>query len=122
MPVVPMKNFQFVSLGDKNPDTAAHILLKSCLDAGVDTLLPLHQFEIIAVAESILLFNEFGIQPLVPEPAWFAVVHKETATKDWAILDHGKVRFSTVNCQPQADLTGAFYLNNDGTPVKLFAL
>lgn len=122
MPAVPMKNFQFVTLGEKNPDTAAHILLKSCLDAGVDIILPLHEFEIIAISESTLLFNEFGIHALVPEPAWFGNTHEEATTKDWAILDKGKVLFSTVDCQSTAELTGAFYLNAEHQPVKLFAL
>ena len=123
MPAVTMKSVQFISLGNKNPDTAAHNLLKTCLDEQIDILLPLYDFEVAALSISVLLFTEFNILPLVPSPSWFTSNHEdETVTKEWVVLNEGKVIYPLSNVHTYPDLTGAFYLNEAGIPVKLFTL
>lgn len=45
----------------------AHEVLKSCLDLNTDYVLPLHPAEITVLKDTQVLFDEYGIQILVPE-------------------------------------------------------
>lgn len=67
MPSFPSKQYHFVSLGERRDDVIAHTLLTCCLDEGADAVLPLNGFEIDEIAKSIVLFEEFNIQVLMPE-------------------------------------------------------
>lgn len=69
VPVFPSEKYRFLTLGERNDDIIAHNLLSHCLNEAVDAILPLHAFEIAEVAKSILLFEEFNIQVLIPETA-----------------------------------------------------
>lgn len=123
MPAVTMKSVQFISLGNKNPDTAAHNLLKTCIDEQIDILLPLYDFEVAAVSISVLLFTEFNILPLVPSPSWFTGNHAQAlATKEWVVLNAGRGLYPETNTDTYPDLTGVFYVNAVGEPIKLFTL
>lgn len=59
-----------------NP-TFAHEILKYCLDNQIDYILPLGYSELESLAESKLLFEEYDIQPLVPNladlPLYFVI-------------------------------------------------
>ena len=66
MPSFPSKQYQFISLGEKNVDTIAHNLLNHCLDEEVDAIIPLHVFEQEQLQKSVVLFEEFNIRVLMP--------------------------------------------------------
>ena len=97
VPTVSAKAYQFVSLGAKNEDIVAHNILNACLNEGADAVLPLYSFEAEAIAKSKILFNEFGIEVLLPEPAELPVyLHQGIVLKttDWAVYKQGKLFFS----------------------------
>ena len=67
VPSFSSSKYQLISLGEKNEDIIAHVLLNYCLDHGVDALVPLHEFEIEPIAKSKILFNEFNVSVLLPD-------------------------------------------------------
>lgn len=117
---------QFISLGEKNEDTLAHTLLNNCLDQNIDLILPLHHFEILAIAKANILFNEFNVSILLPA---ITTIESYAASignkKDWVIYNHGVVVYDTLQSEllktygEQHDLSGAFYATIEGTEVKL---
>ncbi|MFD2600331.1 hypothetical protein ACFSQ3_15360 [Sphingobacterium corticis] len=64
IPSVLVKKFKSIP-NAANP-VFAHEMLKLCLDQGVDYLLPLGLSEIETLKASTLLFEEYGIQILIP--------------------------------------------------------
>ncbi len=118
--------FQFISLGEKNEDTLAHTLLNNCLDQNIDVILPLHHFEILAIAKANILFNEFNVSILLP-----AVTSIENYTntignkRDWIIYNNGVVVYDTLQSDllgtygREHDLSGAFYAMVNEITVKL---
>lgn len=98
VPTVNAKAYHFVSLGAKNEDIVAHNILNTCLNEGVDAVLPLYYFEAEAIAKSKILFNEFGIEVLLPEPSDLPLYLRPgivLKTADWAVYEQGKLLFSS---------------------------
>ena len=133
-PAFAAGNYQFVSLGEKNEETTAHQLLNTCLDHGADVFLPLHDFEIIAVAKALILFEEFDIQVLLPSqleiPMYLQNQEDVPQGRNWALFAKGELIYSP---QPSVELTeigfskklnGLFYLpqNVEGLTAVLFTL
>lgn len=116
-PSIKVNTYEFASLGPWNAEVLAHNLLTKCLDYGVEVLLPLYEAEIRAVSKSLLLFEEFGLKVLLPEPDQLDIFLNGTTTKQWAIFDQG----TAVNTQLldeaaiskalSAHLNGAYYFN-----------
>ncbi|WP_276090556.1 hypothetical protein [Pedobacter sp. JY14-1] len=65
VPQIPFSNCRFFSLGELNKDTTAHVLLTFCLDQGVDTVLPVYDFEKDALLAARQLFMEFNIRLMI---------------------------------------------------------
>lgn len=140
MPVFASAAYQMISLGERNDDTIAHNLLNSCLDESVELVLPLHAFEIEALAKSVVLFEEFGIQVLLPEMNHLEkyLITNQVRGKDWAIYQNGTLKFASnvssdqesIGVLSQKDLgladhlSGAFYLSttDQGTQLSLFTI
>ncbi len=126
VPSLSSNAFQFISLGEKNEDTLAHTLLNNCLDQNIDVILPLHHFEILAIAKANILFNEFNVSILLPA---VTAIEKYTATvdnkKDWIIYNDGMVVYDTMQSEllktygREHDLSGAFYATVNEITVKL---
>ncbi|MFI5452711.1 hypothetical protein ACHMWN_11200 [Pedobacter sp. UC225_61] len=125
------KAYSLISLGAKNEDTLAHTLLNKCLDEGIDLLLPIHHFEIEAVAKAKTLFNEFNIQILLPnreELDHYFNIENICKSDDWAIFKDGEIVFTSnndaiSNDTNQKNLNGAFYLiKDDKTKFKLVTI
>lgn len=118
-PSIKVNTYEFASLGPWNAEVLAHNLLTKCLDYGVEVLLPLYEAEIKAVSKSLLLFEEFGLKVLLPEPDQLDTFLHGTATKQWAVFDQGVV----VNAQLldeeaiskalSVHLNGAYYFNDE---------
>ncbi|WP_316821184.1 hypothetical protein [Pedobacter gandavensis] len=116
MPALSSKAYQMHSLGLRNDDTTAHTLLNNCLDENVEMFLPIYDFEIDAVAKAMVLFEEFGIQVLLPQPQdlpGFLSTEKQTA--DWAFYQDGVLKFPENASTAQKELglkeklNGVFY-------------
>lgn len=128
VPRFASNDYQFISLGMKNEDVLAHTLLNNCLNEGVDGILPLHSFEVEALAKAKVLFEEFNISVLLPNinelPSHLKPEHNNKKD-DWAIFIDGNVVFSTNNDYRTTDkvknskLNGAFYLHENNKLILL---
>lgn len=122
VPMFATKDYKLISLGIKNEDVLAHTLLNNCLDEGVDAILPLHNFEIEALAKSDVLFSEFNISLLLPnvfELSKYFVAGQNAKSENWAIFNDGALIFSSsINAEltelaQDKKLNGAFYLTSE---------
>ncbi|TDQ08163.1 ATP-grasp domain-containing protein [Pedobacter metabolipauper] len=97
MPSFPSAQYQFISLGEKKEDIIAHNLLSHCLDEGIDAILPLHFFEVEAIAKSSVLFEEFNILVLLPgmEELSQYLSSETVPAQAWAIFIAGNLRFAS---------------------------
>ncbi|RYG03733.1 MAG: hypothetical protein EOO07_31615 [Chitinophagaceae bacterium] len=120
MPDFPSTTCKFVSLGEKNEEILAHNLLNHCLDEEIDLVLPLHAFEIVAIAKAKTLFGEFNIDVLLPNdhdmPHYLNASGSEKPKK-WAVFMNGNVLFQSFTAEEgvavaeSSTLSGAFYIN-----------
>lgn len=119
VPSIISTNYQFKTLGTKNEDTIAHTLLNNCLDEGVDAILPLHNFEMEAVAKAEILFNEFNIEVLLPKVDDLHQYLKGGKADNWVAFKNGEVVFITnadesiIAYGNAEQLNGVFYFNRD---------
>ncbi len=134
IPAFAATNYQFISLGDKNEDTIAHHLLNVCLDHQVELVLPLHAFEVVAVAKAMVLFEEFNIQVLLPSqielPVYFHQQEEVKKGANWGVFAKGELIFSPSPTTGMVEngidkkLNGAFYLSDhsDDLAAVLFTI
>jgi len=111
--------YTFISLSEAN-DAIAHNLMNTCLDHGVDCLLPLHEFEVLQVSKSLVLFEEFNITVLLPSlldlPKFFYPQQDVDSKCPWAIFVKGDLKYPLSADEKQValgmehDLNGVFYL------------
>lgn len=132
IPSYASAQYQFISLGDRNDDTIAHNLLNTCLDLGIERLLPLYSFELEAVVKSAILFQEYSIHVLLPDLHSFAQYPITGAVnkQNWAVYDHGELVYAAL---PEAELqeagkakglNGVFYMDEiaNGSYPVLFTI
>ncbi len=128
MPNFSSSAYQFISLGEKNEDTIAHNLINNCLNEGVDWILPLHSFEIMALAKASILFSEFNLAILLPslnDLSLYFDVNDTTKYTNWALFRDGEVLFMSftddriASFAKNSSLSGAFYINNQNTVANL---
>lgn len=134
IPAFAAGNYQFISLGERNEETIAHHLLNTCLDHEADLILPLHEFEVAAVAKAMVLFEEFNIQVLLPEQTellkYFHSQEEVRKGHHWALFAKGKLLFSPepsealVEIGQTKGLNGLFYIPEDpnGLTAVLFTI
>ena len=127
VPGILTENYGFASLGVVNKDSIAHILLNFCITESIDSIIPLHDYEVEPLAKSAVLFNEYGIQVLLPSLEKVGDYINTDAVKynDFAVFIHGELIFTTNKIMPEnieVDLNGVFGFNNDTTNFKLFTI
>ncbi len=128
VPSFSAQNYQFISLGIKNEETIAHTLLNACLDEGIEMILPLHVFEIEAVAKATVLFKEFGIDVLLPTNELLTTYLTGSKTEEWLVYKNGEVVFATRVNETTKEmgkktlLNGAFYYNVLNNSLSLITL
>ncbi len=127
VPGILTENYGFASLGAVNKDSIAHILLNFCITESIDSIIPLHDYEIEPLAKSAVLFNEYGIQVLLPSLEKVGDYINTDAVKynDFAVFIHGELIFTTNKIMPdniEVDLNGIFGFNDDTTNFKLFTI
>jgi hypothetical protein len=69
LPVIQIGEKKFVKLPQSNSASFAHLLLSLCLNLEIAELYPLKKAEVVALAESRQLFDEYGIRVMVPSAA-----------------------------------------------------
>ena len=70
MPAVAFSGRKFIRIPRGSSPSYAHILLDLALNAGIDRIFPLYAEEILPLAESRQLFDEYGISVIVPSVLW----------------------------------------------------
>lgn len=122
VPSFTSKTYNLISLGVKNEDILAHTLLNNCLDEGVAAILPIHTFEVEALAKADVLFKEFDITLLLPsvfELNKYFLPTLSKKTDHWAIFINGDLIYSTLTDEKIVELgknnklNGAYYLTAD---------
>lgn len=117
VPSFSSSKYQMISLGEKNLDIVAHVLLNHCLDYQADVLLPLHEFEMEAVAKAEILFNEFNVNLLLPNTLQLQLYNDlPISSKNWLVVSEGRVVYSTKEWPEMANLidgslSGVFYVD-----------
>ena len=115
-------NYKILSFGLKNEDTLAHTMLNFCLNENVEAILPLHSFEITALAKASVLFNEFNIEVLLPPTALISAYFTNNKNNNWAAFMAGSLIFSTQQHQSiitegiKCNLSGVYYFSNSHNP------
>ncbi|MBV2226219.1 MULTISPECIES: hypothetical protein [Sphingobacterium] len=102
-----------------NP-TYAHELLKLCLDKEVNYLLPLGLNEINVLAESKILFEEYGIQLLSPSKEALTelyVLENPPSVVELLLVLDGKSLIS--DRQLESEVSGLFTISDDGDDLAL---
>ena len=101
-----------------NP-TYVHEVLKLALDDSIDYILPLGQGELQALHEARILFEEYGINLLMPTSLEEVLIAEKPA-KELAIqvLDQGK-DLRTGEAITAADFSGAAIVSDSGEEVVL---
>lgn len=66
LPSVLIKDKRFIKIPAGSSSSFSHQLLSLCLDEGIERVFPLRRSEIQALSESRQLFDEYGIEVMVP--------------------------------------------------------
>jgi len=127
VPGVITENYAFTSLGLLNKDSIAHLLLNFCITESIDSIIPLHDYEVEPLAKSAVLFGEYGIQVLTPQPElinFFRSDEKNTF-KNFAVFIHGECVYSgggEIFIRREDELNGVFGYNSPDDELKLFTV
>ncbi|WP_443939604.1 hypothetical protein [Pedobacter sp. MW01-1-1] len=123
VPEILTENYAFKSLGALNKESIAHILLNFCLTESIDSIIPLHPYELEPLAKSAVLFQEYGIDVLLPSADEIEqyIDTEKTTFPDFAIFVKGESVFSSNgNKEHKTNLNGVFA--TDGQTFKLFTV
>ncbi|KQS36928.1 hypothetical protein [Pedobacter sp. Leaf194] len=126
VPGMLTENYAFSSLGILNTDSLAHILLNFCITESIDSIIPLHHFEIEPIAKSAVLFGEYGIEVLLPpfEDLNRFLDSGNESTNDFSVFVKGDCIFSSAE-RPDFNnsdtLNGVFKMDSIKEP-KLFII
>ena len=66
LPQVMLKDKKFIKIPLGDSPSFAHLLLTICLDNSIEKVFPLRTAEVLALADSRQLFDEYGIRVMVP--------------------------------------------------------
>ncbi len=93
LPNFSFSSRQFINIPKGDSNTYAHEVLKVCLDLEIDKIYPLYSDEILALAGSQQLFNEYGIEVIIPSLNWLKrnPFKKTTYSKNLVILEKGNI-------------------------------
>lgn len=126
VPGISAVNYAFSSLGELNKDSIAHILLNFCITESIDSIIPLHDFEVEPIAKSAVLFGEYGIDVLLPSPEDLNnyLNLEKTVPADFGVFVKGACIYATAEkpagkCSEK--LNGVFNINQS-EKLTLFTL
>ncbi|WP_082489527.1 hypothetical protein [Pedobacter sp. Leaf176] len=126
VPGMVTDNYAFTSLGELNRDSIAHILLNFCITEAIDSIIPLHHFEIEPIAKSAVLFGEYGIDVLLPplECLNDYLNSEKISSGNFSVFVKGDCIYNS-SLQSEAEFPGAFngvFTLNDANNYKLFTI
>lgn len=82
----------------------AHELLKLSLDLNIDYILPLHPNELTTLKDTQVLFDEYGIQILVPEDiSTTNTIQNPPSDYPLELFHHGKSLWTNTTDTPKQD-------------------
>lgn len=126
VPAIISENYAFATLGKLNRDSIAHILLNFCITESIDSIIPLHHFEMEPLAKSSVLFNEYGIQVLLPDADVIQdFIAEKTIQPNFVVIINGVGIYSSSGNFPQnksAHLNGVFGFNELNDDLNLFTI
>jgi len=114
---------QYLQLPKDNSFSFVHEVLKVALDSHINYILPLNDKEIIRLSQNITLFEEYGIDVLIPEADELLTI-KTTNNPDkslpLALLQNGK---NLINGdQTKLSVSGLGYISDSEEDFILVAL
>ncbi|MGA9648024.1 hypothetical protein [Pedobacter sp.] len=127
VPGIVSEHYAFSSLGILNKDSIAHILLNFCITESIDSIIPLHSFEVEPIAKSAVLFGEYGIDVLTPHAdlvADFLSTEKNTFP-NFAVFVKGECIFASggeIFVKKEEGFSGVFGYNSADDDFKLFTI
>lgn len=127
VPSIITENYAFASFGALNKDSIAHLLLNFCITEAIDSIIPLHDYEIEPLAKSAVLFGEYGIHVLTPPPELiesYRSIEKNTFN-NFAVFIHGECIFASggeIFIRREEELSGVFGYNLPDDELKLFTV
>ena len=126
VPAIHTEKYAFTTLGILNKDSIAHILLNFCITEGIDSIVPLHSFEVEPLAKSAVLFGEYGIQILLPDAENLSNYQSEEkeSFQNFAVFVGGECIFSSNDeiFTVQPELNGVFGYNIGDDLLKLYTI
>jgi len=127
VPSVITENYAFATLGALNKESIAHLLLNFCITEAIDSIIPLHTYEIEPLAKSAVLFGEYGIQVLTPQPESIQsyLSLEQNSFKHFAVFIHGECIFASggeIFIRRDHELSGVFGYNSPDDDLKLFTV
>ena len=132
-PAFSSANYTFLGLGEIN-ESIAHNLLNICLDHQIEAVLPLHEFEILPMAKSTVLFEEFQIHILLPSVTeitkYFYPQDDIQPGMKWVVYENGALLYPAETTADVAalakehQLNGVFYIPEgpDGLTAILYTI
>ena len=126
VPAIITAQYAFTTLGILNKESIAHILLNFCITEGIDCIIPLHHFEVEPLAKSAVLFNEYGIQVLLPNADVLQnyQLNEKNSFQNFAVFIEGECVFSSGKeiFVAQSELNGVFGYNTANDDLKLYTI
>ena len=108
LPQVMLKDKQFVKIPKPENPSFAHLLLTVCLDRQIEKLFPLRRLEVLALAEARQLFDEYGIEVVVPLQPAESFWQKKPSKGELILLSN-----------PLAQHSRGIFVRNDGDEVRV---
>lgn len=126
VPIMQTEKFKFASLGVVNRDSIAHLLLNFCITEAIDSIIPLHHFEADAVAKASILFNEYGIEVLLPPAEKLSnyQLDKQDTNNHLAVFIKGECVFSTdeKKISKQLEEVNGVFVVDESENLSLFTI
>lgn len=127
VPGIVSEHYAFASLGNLNKDSIAHILLNFCITASIDSIIPLHIFEVEPIAKSAVLFGEYGVDVLVPHADLVGgfLSTEKNMFQNFAVFVKGECIFASgaeIFVKKEEEFSGVFGYNSADDDLKLFTI
>jgi hypothetical protein len=129
MPPLSYSGKNFIRIPKGSSPSYAHEILNLALNAGITRIFPLYANEILPLAESRELFEEYGIIVMVPSVLWLKSPKHEHSVSgaNLLVIEKGKVlagKYPREISFPEENFSGVFYVDSDENHVnfKLFAV
>jgi hypothetical protein len=127
VPSILTGNYGFASFGTLNRESIAHIFLNFCITESIDCIIPLKEFELVPLAKSAVLFEEYNIQVLLPDAAIIDdfIDRDHQVFSNYAVFIDGTCIYNTAEIPDQVThppLNGIYGYNQNSNELKLFTI